>query len=323
VRLVGARQALERGARALPMLVLVSLIVLGGWLAARWVVYFASPAETPVLLPLEPLQLDAIARAVADGHVFGIAETGGAAVTSLNVKLKGVFATSDSGVAILNTGGRDEPRRVGAELAPGIVLESLHARHVVLNRNGAREHVNLEERASGAAIVASARPGTAPRVPQASVPSPLGSPPTGATPVPPMRPGPSAGFQFQRPEPYAPVGDVATEPQPAPQPAVGTLLPQPAIGAPPPQPAVAAPPSELITSGSSQGLVIQAIPQGSMLERLGLQPGDVVRSVNGEPVTSESDVARILQQRGIQGSFSAEVQRGGITIPLAVGGQQR
>ncbi len=144
----------------------------------------------------------------------------------------------------------------------------------------------------------------------------------GATPVPPVRPGPGAGFQFQRPEPYAPVGDVATEPQPAPQPAVGTPPPQPAVGTPPPQPAVAAPPSDLITSGSSQGLVIQAIPQGSMLERLGLQPGDVVRSVNGEAVTSESDVARILQQRGIQGSFSAEVQRGGMTIPLAVGGQQ-
>ncbi len=221
MRLAGARQALERGARALPMIVLVSLIVLGGWLAARWVVYFASPAEAPVLPPPESLQLDAIARAVADGHVFGIAEAGGASVTSLNVKLKGVFATGDSGVAILNTGGRDEPRRVGAELAPGIVLESLHARHVVLNRNGAREQVNLEERASGAAIVATARPPTAPRVPQASVPSPPASPPTGATPVPPMRPGPSAGFQFQRPEPYAPVGDVATEPQPAPQPAVG------------------------------------------------------------------------------------------------------
>ena len=323
MRLAGARQALERGARALPMIVLVSLIVLGGWLAARWVVYFASPAEAPVLTPPESLQLDAVARVVADGHVFGIAEAGGASVTSLNVKLKGVFATSDSGVAILNTGGRDEPRRVGAELAPGIVLESLHARHVVLNRNGAREQVNLEERGSGAADVATARPPATPRVLQASAPLPPASPPRGTTPVPPVRPVPGAGFQFPRPEPYAPVGDVATEPQPAPQPAVGvgTPPPQPAVGTPSPQPAVAAPPSELITSGSSQGLVIQAIPQGSMLERLGLQPGDVVRSVNGEAVTSESDVARILQQRGIQGSFSAEVQRGGMTIPLAVGGQ--
>jgi S1-C subfamily serine protease len=64
--------------------------------------------------------------------------------------------------------------------------------------------------------------------------------------------------------------------------------------------------------------VIQSVPPGSILASLGLQPGDVVRSVNGESVTSEADIARILQQRGMQGSFSAEVQRGATTIPLAV-----
>jgi general secretion pathway protein C len=72
----------------------------------------------------------------------------------------------------------------------------------------------------------------------------------------------------------------------------------------------------------SQGLVIQDVPPGSMLERIGLQPGDVVRSVNGEAVTSEADVARVLQQRGMQGSFTAEVQRGGMTVPIAVSGQR-
>jgi general secretion pathway protein C len=59
-----------------------------------------------------------------------------------------------------------------------------------------------------------------------------------------------------------------------------------------------------------------------MLERIGLQPGDVVRSVNGEPVASEADVARVLQQRGMQGSFTAEVQRGGMTVPIAVSAQR-
>jgi hypothetical protein len=44
--------------------------------------------------------------------------------------------------------------------------------------------------------------------------------------------------------------------------------------------------------------------------------------VNGERVTSEADVARILQNRGVQSSFTAEVQRGGTTIPLAVSGQR-
>ena len=77
-----------------------------------------------------------------------------------------------------------------------------------------------------------------------------------------------------------------------------------------------------LSGGLSQGLVIQDVPPGSMLERIGLQPGDVVRSVNGEAVTSEADVARVLQQRGMQGSFTAEVQRGGMTVPIAVSSQR-
>ena len=130
------------------------------------------------------------------------------------------------------------------------------------------------------------------------------APATGTAP-PPQSSGP--GARFKRPEPYAPVGDVPTEP-PAP-----TTAPSPAPKAPPPRP---------VSNGLSQGLVIQDVPPGSMLERIGLQPGDVVRSVNGEAVSSEADVARVLQQRGMQGSFTAEVQRGGMTVPIAVSGQR-
>ena len=77
-----------------------------------------------------------------------------------------------------------------------------------------------------------------------------------------------------------------------------------------PAPGAASAPPPIVTS-SADGVVIQTVPPGSMLARLGLQPGDVVRSVNGERVTSEAEVARVLQQRGMQGSFSAEVLRGG------------
>jgi len=68
--------------------------------------------------------------------------------------------------------------------------------------------------------------------------------------------------------------------------------------------------------------MVQSVPPGSLLERFGLQPGDVVRSVNGEVVTSEADVARILQSRGLQGPFTAEVQRGGVTVPISVNAQR-
>jgi S1-C subfamily serine protease len=111
--------------------------------------------------------------------------------------------------------------------------------------------------------------------------------------------------RFQRPEPYAPVGDVPTESMP--------------VAAPAPPPAPVQTPG---VPGASQGLVIQSVPPGSLLERFGLLPGDVVRSVNGEAVRSEADVARILQGRGLQGPFTAEVERGGATVPISVNAQR-
>ena len=107
--------------------------------------------------------------------------------------------------------------------------------------------------------------------------------------------------------------------------ATGVPAPAPPPDAPPPlsvapAPGAASAPPPIVTS-SADGVVIQTVPPGSMLARLGLQPGDVVRSVNGERVTSEAEVARVLQQRGMQGSFSAEVLRGGTVFPIAVGGQ--
>jgi general secretion pathway protein C len=225
---------------------------------------------------------------------------GGAAVSTLHIKLRGVFAGggTGSGYAIVNTGGRDEATRIGAEIVAGVRLESVHAGHIMVRRGGALERVSLEERTSAQAPSA-----PAPRYAQAQAPGPrAGAAVAGVAPQP-----SNPGGGFQRPEPYAPVGDVATEP---PQPGA----PAGAAGAPQgPRPLSGAP---------AQGLLIQEVPPGSMLERIGLQAGDVVRSVNGEPVTSEADVARVLQQRGMQGSFTAEVQRGGMTVPIAVSTQR-
>jgi general secretion pathway protein C len=297
--------------RALPSLALLAFLVLAGWLAAQWFWYFATPTESPAAPARNRVLLSAAAQTVADAHLFGVVPSGTAAVISnLNIKLKGVFAsTSDApAYAIVNTGTKDETARAGGELVPGVVLEAIHPEHVVLRRNGALERINLEERVLAAGAVA------VPRAParQRSVAAPV------AAPSPPAA-------RFQRPEPHAPVGDVGTAPQPPPAPLVAA---PPQVAAPaPPAPPVAAPappgaaaPGLAQVQSSGRGLVIQAIPPGSALERLGLQPGDVVRSVNGEAVTNEADIARIMQQRGIQGSYTAEVMRGGMTIPLVVGG---
>ena len=285
--------------RFAPTIAMLGVLVAAGWLAARWFVYFAAPAEVPPTPPRERVQLAATAQRVADAHLFGMAPArpGGEALTNLNIKLKGVFAGSPSGLAILNAGERDQATRVGAEIVPGVVLEQVHARHVLLRRNGVLERVNIEERTQLAAA-APAGPTAARRTrtrPVAeAVPAPAPPPPTPAA-------------RYQRPEPYAPVGDVPTEP------ASG------AAGGPPPTP-LAAPPMPAGTA--ARGLVVTSVPSGGMLERLGLQPGDVIRSVNGEAVATEADVARIVQSRGLQGTFTAEVQRGGATVPITVNPQR-
>ena len=285
-------------ARIAPTLATLALLVLGGFLAARWVAYFAGPSESAPSPARERPQLDAAAQTLAGAHLFGVASVG-ETVSNLNIKLRGVFAGggTETGFAIVNAGGRDQATRIGGEVVPGVTLEAVHAGHVVLRRAGALERVDLEQRTSAQAPAA-APPRYAQATPPArrSVPAPTDS----VAPPPPQSSGP--GAQLRRPEPYAPVGDVPIEAQPG-VPA-GAAAPQPR------------------SSGLSQGLVIQDVPPGSMLERIGLQPGDVVRSVNGEAVTSEADVARVLQQRGMQGSFTAEVQRGGMTVPIAVSGQR-
>ena len=295
-------------ARIAPTVATLALLVLGGFVAARWVAYFAAPAESAPPPLRERPQLGAAAQTLADAHLFGAA-TAGETVSNLNIKLRGVFAGGGTatGYAIMNAGGRDEATRIGGEVVPGVTLEAVHAGHVVLRRAGALERVNLEERTGGQAPSASL-PRYAQAAPPASRRAPAPAP--GAAPPPPQSSSP--GARFKRPEPYAPVGDVPTEPPPAAAPA-----PAPAPKAPAPRPVSGAP-----SNGIAQGLVIQDVPPGSMLERIGLQPGDVVRSVNGEPVASEADVARVLQQRGMQGSFTAEVQRGGMTVPIAVSAQR-
>jgi len=292
--------------RIAPTLATLALLVLGGFLAARWVAYFAVPSESAAPPARERPQLGPAAQTLAGTQLFGVASAR-ETVSNLNVKLRGVFAGGGTGTgfAIVNAGGRDQATRIGGEIVPGVTLESVHAGHVVLRRAGALERVNLDERVSGQAPGASG-----PRYAQAAPPPPRPAPApgaAGAAPAPSQSSNP--GARFKRPEPYAPVGDVPTESQP----------PAPAL-APAPESAPRPPAPRPLPGGTAQGLLIQDVPPGSMLERIGLQPGDVVRSVNGEAVTSEADVARVLQQRGMQGSFTAEVQRGGMTVPIAVSG---
>lgn len=64
------------------------------------------------------------------------------------------------------------------------------------------------------------------------------------------------------------------------------------------------------------GVRMERAPPGSLAGKLGLQPGDIIRRVNGQAVSSQGDLARVYTQFGTLSSIQAEVQRGGSTLQL-------
>ena len=65
------------------------------------------------------------------------------------------------------------------------------------------------------------------------------------------------------------------------------------------------------------GVRMEAAPPGSLAAKLGLEPGDVIRKVNGQPVASTGDLARLYQEFATLHQIRAEIRRGNTTLELA------
>ena len=66
---------------------------------------------------------------------------------------------------------------------------------------------------------------------------------------------------------------------------------------------------EFAVSGD-EGAFIAAVDPGSGADQVGLEPGDVVVSIDGEPVTSSEDLARIIRERDAGDEVTIEYVRG-------------
>jgi general secretion pathway protein C len=67
----------------------------------------------------------------------------------------------------------------------------------------------------------------------------------------------------------------------------------------------------LIVPNPEGGFLVRQIQPGSLYEKLGLRPGDVIKNVNGQALTSMDDVMRLYQQFGSAQRVLVEVQRQG------------
>jgi regulator of sigma E protease len=61
---------------------------------------------------------------------------------------------------------------------------------------------------------------------------------------------------------------------------------------------------------------IDAVQAGSAAERAGFQPGDLVQSINGRPISSFADMQRIISANAGE-TLAVEVERGGGTVSLS------
>lgn len=152
------QQIFDRYAPGLLMLMLIA--ALGGVLA-HWTWVFVVPRQDVPAAPFAQADTQAETLTIVGAHLFGqaTARASGAgtdAISTLNIQLKGVFAAIGNlpGFAVVNTGAKtDQPVRAGDEIMSGVKLESVHPRHIIVNRSGVAERINLEEKGGGGQLL--------------------------------------------------------------------------------------------------------------------------------------------------------------------------
>jgi general secretion pathway protein C len=147
------RAALDKFGLPVAVLLMVALLA---WLLAHWAWIFLERARPATAVAATEMSNVPNAQAAADAainaHLFGRVVVNkpveANVVSTLNVKLRGVFASSGilPAFAIVNTGGKDEPVKAGAEIMPGAILDSVKPTYITVKRNGALERINLDEK---------------------------------------------------------------------------------------------------------------------------------------------------------------------------------
>ncbi|MEP7154555.1 MAG: type II secretion system protein N [Betaproteobacteria bacterium] len=71
-----------------------------------------------------------------------------------------------------------------------------------------------------------------------------------------------------------------------------------------------------IGPGPTGGVRVEDAPAGSLSNKLGLQAGDIITAINGQPINSPGDLARVYAQFNTITAIRAEVRRGGAPVTL-------
>lgn len=227
--------------KRLPLILNVLAVAVLAASGAYWALQLYQPAQRPIAAP--PPSMRAEPPIASATGLFGGAQV--AAVAS-NYQLTGVVAAGRESVAIIVADGNPAKAvRIGREVAPGVTVQEVHPRYVMLSDGGVAKRIDLAQDVKPAADMA-----------PPSVPAPQPAP----QPVqPPPQPVEQPVVQPQAPtQPVevqavgapqqlgAAAGQAQAQPQPQMQAPPPAFLPsgQPAVRMPPPVQPTAPPPTQ-------------------------------------------------------------------------------
>jgi general secretion pathway protein C len=281
-------------------LVLITLLAALVWIASK-LLWLALDWNQPLPEPLPLMQTSAPAPPAASlsrWHLFGNAAplqdnralASNAPETQLQLTLLGVWAGRDPRIGramIADAAGVETGFKVGAEVAPGVVLDQVLKDRVVLSRGGASEVLMLsrEPRTATTGTSAAGNSSTMPR--------------SGASAAP-------AGAAIGMPIP----GGVMGVPQ-LPMQGVDMEAVRKSLGADPRDLAQNVTATPVMENGKFVGVRLFSAKYAGSLAKLGLQPEDVVTQVNGVDVSDPGRIAGVLNNLSSGGRLSVAVRRNG------------
>ena len=263
------------------------LLVLGiAYSLATTALYFLSPpqGEQSLTQPSQPAAKTRRTQSIEDivaRNLFGAAQAGAvpqqveerAVETRLPLELHGVFVAEDGEASAAIVAQKGKPGllyTVGETLPGNARLIEVHTDHIVLRRGGARETLTFPE---------------------------------------------AKGGQF--------VANQTRQPRPAPKPQVRQTIVNEAAASPRdvvanyrtmidenPNEALSKLGIAPVAEGASSGYRVGGLADSPYLSQTGLQPGDVILSVNGRPVGDIRQDRMEIDNVLAQGSARLEVQRG-------------
>lgn len=275
--------------RSLEWTALATCVVLGAlavWLLAR-LIWILVPRADPGNASLQVASGDArgaAAASVAKWHLFGntpVAATGSSAIAQSMI-LSGTLADRDpaAGIAVIDAGDGEKAYRAGDAIAGGIKLARVYPDHAVVLRDGVEQTLALrrDTNLQPAEIVRQPAPGGVRRV-RAGAPG--ASAPAGAGSM-----GASTAGQTVHASPQ--LQQTIDRARANPEEIAKRLQIVP-----------------VLDGGRVTGIRLSAGADSSLMNQIGLRPGDVVTAVNGAPVDSIARGQQIIE--GLRNASSARV----------------